>query len=422
MNDILPPRRQIKPVSRELPKPKPRTPTEVPAATQPDVVLPTPLAAQSPITPAEPSPTPGPDQPSPRRRIAAWKWWAGGVLLALVLGLIAGTLYFQYELQPVSKTAQTTTRVTVAPDSSTMQIAQLLSDEHLIRSKEVFYVYARATGSSGKFQKGAYNLSATMSLPAIVDHLVSGKTDNMRITFLPGVGLRPNPNTPAEQRTDVESVLLRVGFKRDDIEPALTKQYQHPLFDGRPAGADLEGYVYGETYDFPSDATLDDIFNHIFDTYYAALQANGVIDTLRQENMTLYQGITLASIIQREVSASDPSTASHDQQQVAQVFMVRLARGMPLGSDVTAYYGAIKINHEPSVAVDTPYNTRLHAGLPPGPIATPSIGALEAVAHPAAGDYLFFLSGDDDVMYYAHTDAEHQANIKAHCKVKCAVS
>jgi UPF0755 protein len=75
---------------------------------------------------------------------------------------------------------------------------------------------------------------------------------------------------------------------------------------------------------------------------------------------------------------------------------------------------------ERSVATDTPYNTRIHKGLPPGPVATPGLTALQAVAHPAAGDYLYFLSGDDDKTYFAKTDEEHQANITNHCQVKCA--
>jgi UPF0755 protein len=70
--------------------------------------------------------------------------------------------------------------------------------------------------------------------------------------------------------------------------------------------------------------------------------------------------------------------------------------------------------------LDSPYNTRINKGLPPGPIAVPGLTALQAVADPNSGDYLYFLSGDDDVTYFARTDAEHQSNIVNHCKVKCA--
>ncbi len=435
MNDILPPRRQIPRLSR--PQPRPQQPA-VPAAPvspvppiktptpQPEMTLPTPAAAQplpQPVQPPQPEQSSEPPaQSSPRRRVPRWVWWVGGVIVLIIAAAVAAFAYYQYELQPVSRTARTTTRVTITPNTSPSQIAQQLQDKQLIRSTTIFAVYTRLTGTRNKLQAGTYNLSPAMSLPTIVDHLAAGKTDTMRITFVPGAALWPDPRIAEKKRTDVETTLIDAGFQKADVDAALTKQYTHPLMAGRPQGSDIEGYVYGESYDFNADATLDDIFNKVFDTYYEALQKNDIIPALQQQGLSVYQGITLASIVQTEMGATDPSTASHDQQQVAQVFLARLAKGIPLGSDVTAYYGAIKAGQQPSVAVDTPYNTRLHAGLPPGPIATPSIGALEAVAHPAPGDYLFFLSGDDNVMYYAHTDAEHQANIKAHCQVKCAVS
>ena len=93
---------------------------------------------------------------------------------------------------------------------------------------------------------------------------------------------------------------------------------------------------------------------------------------------------------------------------------------MPLGSDVTYQYIADKTGVARDPNLDSPYNTRRYAGLPPGPIATPGLGSLRAVATPAVGDYLYFLSGDDNVTYYSHTLAEHEANISAHCKIKCS--
>ena len=95
---------------------------------------------------------------------------------------------------------------------------------------------------------------------------------------------------------------------------------------------------------------------------------------------------------------------------------------MNLGSDVTYQYAADKLGVARDTQLDSPYNTRVHKGLPPGPIATPGLSALNAVANPAQTDYLFFLSGDDNVTYFAKTDAEHIANAKAHCRQKCQQS
>lgn len=93
---------------------------------------------------------------------------------------------------------------------------------------------------------------------------------------------------------------------------------------------------------------------------------------------------------------------------------------MPLGSDVTYHYAAQILGVPATPTLDSPYNTRIYPGLPPGPIATPGLSALEAVANPASGDYLYFLSGDDGKTYYATTEQEHEANIANYCKIKCA--
>ena len=237
-----------------------------------------------------------------------------------------------------------------------------------------------------------------------MDHLISGKVDNFNITFLPGATLAEN-----------RAALIKAGYSQTEVDAALKKTYNGPLFASKPATASLEGYIYGETYNIDSSATVEQVLEKTFDEYYAAITKNNLVEGFKKQGLTLYQGIIMASIIQREV----PTPA--DQRQVAQIFLKRYREGMKLGSDITAYYGADKIGTERSVAVDTPYNTRIHAGLPPGPIATPGLTALQAVANPAPGDYLFFLSGDDDVTYYARTDAEHEANIRDHCQIKCAM-
>jgi UPF0755 protein len=94
---------------------------------------------------------------------------------------------------------------------------------------------------------------------------------------------------------------------------------------------------------------------------------------------------------------------------------------MNLQSDVTAFYGAILANQKPTVSYESPYNTYMHLGLPPTPISNVSITALNAVAHPAATDWLYFVAGDDHkTTYFAHTLAEHQANISQYCQKSCA--
>ena len=211
----------------------------------------------------------------------------------------------------------------------------------------------------------------------------------------------------------VQGSLAQQGFSEQEIRYAMTKNYTSGLFKDRPAGASLEGYLYPETYIITADDSLDHVFSMTFAEFYKGITDNDIENQLKAQGLTLYQGVVLASIVQKEVS--DPS----DQRQVAQVFLKRLKEGMNLGSDVTFFYAAKKDGRTPSVSDPSPYNTRIHAGLPPGPISNFHLSALQAVANPATGDFLYFVAGDDGKTYFARTEAEHDANIANHCTKLC---
>lgn len=323
----------------------------------------------------------------------------------LLLSCAAAYVWYQQQLTAVSSDKDApAVRFVIEPGQTPSEIADLLADKRLIRSSLAFRVHAKLSGSENVLQAASYSISPSETTPAIVAHLASGKTDEFNVTFLPGATLAEN-----------RRVLIESGYTEQEVDAALGKQYSRPLFAGKPASANLEGYIYGETYRFSTSASVEDILNRTFDEYEKALASSNIAAGFTQQGLTLYQGIIMASIVQREV----PGAA--DQRQVAQVFLTRYKQGMQLGSDITAYYGADLTGQKRAVTVDTPYNTRIHTGLPPGPIATPGLSALKAVADPAPGDYLYFLSGDDDVTYFARTGAEHDQNIALHCKVKCAM-
>jgi UPF0755 protein len=399
MNDILPPKR---PLNR--PTGAPSRPPQQPQARP---------VGQTPVLPPRPSGTPvTPLQPKPPVVIASKPHTVRKVILWIVAGLVAcviaaagaAWIWYNQALQPLNPAAQEKIRVTVAPGSAPADIGQLLEEKKLIRSKYAFDIYTRLSDTRNKLQAGTYNLSPSESLEAIVTHLVAGRVDELKLTFLPGATVADN-----------KKVLQEAGYSSEEVEKAFSKTYDHPLFADKPEGTDLEGYIYGETYNFSGDASVEDILKVTFDHYYDVIQEDALVDGFSKQGLNLYQGITLASIIQREV----PSAT--DQKQVAQVFLSRLSIDMMLGSDVTYQYAAKKLGVAPTPTLDSPYNTRKYAGLPPGPIATPGRSALQAVAHPATGDYLFFLSGDDDVTYFGRTSEEHDANIRNHCQKKCAV-
>lgn len=332
-------------------------------------------------------------------------WTLVGLLIVALLSLGGLFLWYNNELSPVNSNDTSKKLVAVESGSTPDQIAKLLKDEGLIRNSTVFLWHARIEGVQNSLQAGTYRLSPSESIPEITKHLTSGKVDSFNIRFLPGATLADN-----------KKVLIESGYSEAEIDAAFAKTYQSPLFEGRPASADLEGYIYGETYSFATDTSVERILERTFDEYTKVIVANNLVELYKAQGLSLYEGITLASIIQREASPG-----GSDMPQIAQVFYRRLAEGMPLGSDVTYQYVADKLGLKRDTNLDSPYNTRRYAGLPPGPIAAPGRGALQAAAAPAEGNYLYFLSGDDNITYFGRTLQEHEANIRNHCQEKCKI-
>lgn len=406
MNDILPPNRQRPQVSQ--------TPTVSPVAPQAQTQAPAPVPTPRPLPLtdtlepglASPLSIPPKKSMSLRKRIILI---IVSIVAVLIMGVVAAFLWYQHQVSPVSSDPNVTrVRITIESGMTPDDIGALLVEKKLIRDPTAFEVYTRLTSTRNKLQAGTFSLSPHESTAAIVDHLVAGKTDQFSITFLPGATLAEN-----------KKVLLAAGYSEAEVDAAFKKTYESPLFQDKPAAADLEGYIYGETYTFSAGSTVEQILQRTFEEFYTAISENNLILGLQAQGLSLYQGITLASIIQREVAMPKGDEPSLDQKQVAQIFLKRLSIGMMLGSDVTYQYAADKLDVERDTNLDSPYNTRRYAGLPPGPIAAPGLTALMAVASPAPGDYLFFLSGDDDVTYFGRTEAEHQDNIKNHCAKKC---
>jgi len=378
-----------------------------PVPTQPQPLSTTPTPDLTPVAP----PVSQPIQPNTAglkvKKSSKGKKIALFTLLGLfiiILGLAAaGYSWYQSQLSPVGSNKDELVKVTIPKDSAPSTIGQILKEKNVIRSEEAFALYTRISKTQNSLQAGAYRISPSESTPEIVEHLTSGRVDTFDITFLPGSTLAQN-----------RQVLIKAGFSESEVDAGLSASYDSPLFDGKPASADLEGYIYGETYKFGSDATVKEILAHTFEIYNEFVSENDLVAKFKAQDLTLYQGIILASIVQRE-------SIGGDEPEIASVFYNRLANGTELGSDVTYQYIADKTGVARDVNLDSPYNTRRYTGLPPGPIAAPGKNALLAVANPAQTDYLFFLSGDDDVTYYGTTLAEHEENIKAHCQQKCSI-
>lgn len=332
------------------------------------------------------------------------KGWIIALSLAVLL-LVGGVwtlrTWYNRNLQPVSSSLQRA-YFTVSPGDTRSEIAKNLENANLIRSAKAFENFVRSN-EINNLQAGTYILSPSMDVPEIVRKIAAGDVAKNLFTILPGKRL-----------DQIKAAFASVGYNQDEIDRAFSPELyaDMPLLASLPAGATLEGYLYPDSFQKQSDTPAETIVRQSLEEMQKYLTAD-VINGLGAQGLTTYQGIILASIVEKETS--NPT----DQPTVAQVFLLRSRQGMMLGSDVTAFYGAEVAGAPRSVFYDSPYNTRLHSGLPPGPISNFTASALKAVAHPANTDYLFFVAGDDSVLHFTHTAAEHDAAVAQYCHEAC---
>ena len=372
-------------------------------------------------------------------------------ILLFLAGLFGGG-YYWYSLQPVSSAncrfdsakaaAESNEKesnsvceyqtIEISAGESVKQIANNLKQADLIRNPLAFELYARINNLHAKLKTGKYSFRKTMSARAIAKQLVNGvvSSDVFNLTILPGTNLLGDKG---KSQTGIIHQFRTLGYSEEEINQALTKHYDNPVLKGLyadetklsnpeiPVKLALEGYLYGETYQFYNHEKLENVITTILNQFNDVVVSNQLEEKFKTRGFTLREGIILASIIQKEAN-------TEDMPGVSMVFQNRLKQGIALGSDVTATYAAditgidrTNATNADILAVNSLYNTRKFPGLPPGPIAVPSKAALLAVAEPdsSKASMLYFLTGDDGLMYYSSTDAEHNQKIRDHCQKLC---
>lgn len=320
---------------------------------------------------------------------------AAVLLLVVVVGSFVVNHSYANRLKPLSSSSESK-YVTIASGASPTDIGQLLFDAHLIRSSDAFVWYVTTHNQRDKLQAGTYRLAPNMSTPTIADKIASGKVASDLVTIIPGQTLM-----------QVRKMLITAGFPVNAVDQALqADNYSgNAALADNPSNATLEGFLYPDSYQKTSATTPQQIITQSLDEMQRHVTPD-IRNGFAQQGLSVYQGVTLASIVEQEVPGQT------DRNQVAQVFLLRLKQGMKLGSNVTKNYA--KAANDPS------YDTFQVPALPAGPIGAISDSSLQAVAHPAGSDWLYFVTGDDGSTYFSHTFAEHQALVDKYCHKLCS--
>lgn len=246
-------------------------------------------------------------------------------------------------------------------------------------------------------RQDAMQIKSTAKAPSVTITLLEGWNNQQMADYLQSKSITTSADFLAKQKAFDSST--------------------YPLLASKPKTADLEGFLFPDTYfipaEVPSSTNISDVIiqkqlDNFAQKFTPQMQAEASAD-----NMSVFQIITLASIIEKETGHS-----SADRKIVSGIFYNRLKIGMPLQSDATvAYFTQKNTVSKADLAIINPYNTYLNSGLPPGPICNPSLDSIMAALYPTPSNYLYFLTSlTTGQVYYAVTYDQQQQNIAKYLK------
>ncbi len=312
-------------------------------------------------------------------------------LLALVAAGVAGWAIFT----PFGPSSETF--VDIPTGSSTTHIARQLQASGIIRNQFAFDLWRWVR--RGKLKAGEYRFDHPMPLTEVYGRIARGEVYTVAVTVPEGANLFEIAN-----RLEQAGISTKEEFLRE--QPRLAEL----VADIDPQAKTLEGYLFPDTYRFPRKATASQIAGAMVRRFRTMATEIGL-----KENV--HKVVTLASLVERETALEG------ERPLVASVFENRLAKHMPLMTDPSVIYG-LEVReqwrgaiYKSDLSKDTPYNTYLHPGLPPGPIANPGLPSLKAAMNPPETSYLYFVAAGANPQgksLFSTTLEEHTKNVSGY--------
>ena len=266
-----------------------------------------------------------------------------------------------------------------------------LVDVGLLNNPDLFLNYLRYYGLDSGLQTGSFTLNGQLTIPQLAASVSDGLGRNISVSFLPGMRLEEM----------VQLLAVTMPAKIDPVEfQNLAQRRQrldtnrYPFLNSLPSEASMEGFLYPDMYIVPPDANAVYLVDQMLQNF-----DRQVTPAMRQaygaQGLSLAEAVTLASIVERETPTDE------ERPLIASVFLNRVQAEMPLQADPTVQYavGYQQVNNSwwkvplslADLKYNHPYNTYVISGMPPGPIASPGLRSLQAIAEPAQTNYLFFV-------------------------------
>lgn len=351
--------------------------------------------------------------PSRRRRGRKKHHWGRWLVVILVLAIAGACGWAWYELQPPGTGLER--EITVEEGESLETVFDKLQKEGIIKNAQLLDLYASVKGKPGWYA-GTYTMNSDMTADEVLSWLndpENARSGQISVTIPEGWWAKEVAQRLSENLPFTAQQFLDAWNDQSYIE-TLAKDY--PFLDPQSLSnpdlrVKLEGYLFPETYQFSPNSTIDEVTRMFLDQFNKVWTENR--EKFEASGKTVEQVVTLASVVQFE------SGNVQDMKTIAGVFENRLKDDMMLQSSVTVCYALYDEFNDPQDCetqydVESPYNTYLNQGLPPGPILNPGREAIEAVLEPEQNDYLFFVADINNVksdpgkVYYARTYEEHE--------------
>lgn len=304
--------------------------------------------------------------------------------------------YSAYEMLVPAQNTNKNNEIEIPRGATFRQATDILWKEKLIRDKKVFLLIGKLTGTDRKIRAGYYPIWSNMSPLDIFRVIRKGHIIEYEIQVLEGDSL-----PEIADKFSKKGLSTKEDFMTLSRDPSFLAQYNIEA-------PSIEGYIFPDTYMIPKGVSAQEAVGSMIDKMREKY-SDKVLGRMAELGMSENQVLTLASIIEKE------AIIDSERPLISAVYHNRLKKRMPLQADPTSIYG-VKSSKERITRKDllrkTPYNTYVIKGLPPGPIASPSIQSIMAALYPADVPYLFFVSSDDRVHQFSSTADEHENAVK----------
>ena len=327
-----------------------------------------------------------------------------------VLGYAASRVYDFYSYNVNTPVSTTSDPVVFRVDTGELpsDVADALLANRLIRNRDVFLWYLRLNGSGNKFEAGSFILNRNMSVPLIADALQRATANEIGVTIKEGFPIKFQ--APAVEKAGIGKASDYINAAAD---PVWSNSYD--FLNSRPPNADppLEGYLFPDTYLVDPRAGVRGLIKAQLDRFGNVFSADWrtqiAMPIAGRPAESIESMVILASMVEREANR-DP-----DRGNVCSVYYNRLRAGIPLGVDATLLYALGRLSPEPNfdeLKLDSPFNTRTHAGLPPGPISNPGQAAMLACIQPPQTNYLFYFTDRLGTTHFETNESDFNRDIQ----------